>query len=521
MKPDRNDLLRPGPVPAATHLLSCAKGHGLPLLITAVLLLGLTSTSIAQPTKYPLGDIPLPEEVYQKLLKVRPQDQVQMLEQALPTSYDARDDGIVTPAKNQGNCGSCWAFATVGAMESHLLKELGVGPENLSEQQQVSCNTANYGCDGGYSTAVRYWEGPPQPDKGPLDEAVFPYTASDVTDCYEPLAEQMPYRITGFHTVPSTTEGFKISLHEDGPSYWRFTVYSDFYTYWGANSPGAVYRNAGGTLEGGHAVLLIGWDDAKDAFLCKNSWGTGGPNGDGTFWIAYDGHAHSLGFGMINFDVVPLACSSNSDCDDGLFCNGAETCVSGVCQSGTPISCPDNGDWCDGNEVCDEASESCLSINAPCEGELCVEAGQYCAPLSCGSNGCEDGEDCHNCPSDCISGPGSGTEKACFKGVADGSCHPVKETVACIDCSPGYCCGDGVCTGAETETNCAIDCAGTPGTEICDDTIDNDNDSFVDCADSDCTNDPACSECALKKDPCTANSDCCSGRCNLNQGVCL
>ena len=498
------------------------------MLVMAAILLGYGQVVNAEPGKQALGDIPLPPEVYKKYLKVRPTDKLATASaEALPTAYDARDEGIVTPAKNQGSCGSCWAFATVGAMESHLLKEYGVGPENLSEQQQVSCNTANYGCSGGYSTAVRYWEGPPNPDKGPLDEAVFPYTASDATTCYEPDGDQIPYRITAFYTVPATTGDFKTSLLNDGPSYWRFTVYDDFYTYWNQYSPGAVYVNQeGSNYRGGHAVLLIGWDDAKNAFLCKNSWGSGGPNGDGTFWIAYSGHTNNLGFGMVNFTVVALdTCTSNEQCDDGVYCNGIEACVAGVCQAGTPVSCADNGVYCDGVEVCDEASQSCVSRNPPCEGQSCIEEGQYCEPLSCGNGTCDLGENCHNCP-DCISGPGRGTVADCFKGVADGICHPKKETEACIDCSPSYCCGDGVCTPPETSDNCLIDCGNEPAVEICDNGVDDDGDGLVDCDDLDCTNSTICKPepppgCAAKKDSCNIDSDCCSGRCNESKGVCL
>jgi len=492
----------------------------LPWILSGLLLL-VGGNAPADPKRYPLGDIPLAPEVYKRFLKPRGAD----MAVTLPSSYDARTEGIVTPAKDQGNCGSCWAFATVGAMESHLLKELGVGPENLSEQQQVYCNTANYGCAGGYATAVRYWEAPPWPDKGPLDEAVFPYTANQATPCYEPISEQMPYRITNYHTVPTTTADFKQSLYVDGPSYWRYTVYSDFYTFWGASNPGAVYVNTGGTYEGGHAALLIGWDDNKGALLLKNSWGGGGPNGDGTFWIAYQGHANNLGFGMMNFDVVALStCTSDADCDDGVHCNGAETCgAAGACQAGTPVSCGDNGLYCDGVEVCDEESNSCMSANAPCQGEICVEDGDYCQPQTCGNDICDQGESCHNCPSDCISGTGSGTEAACFKGVADGVCHPVKETTACIDCSPGYCCGDGVCTAdAENSLNCALDCGNEPPSEICNNGIDDDGDNLADCDDPDCAGSGYCPPtCGPKKAACGANEDCCSGRCNLSKAVCL
>jgi hypothetical protein len=521
------------PTALACHLQFDLKWFQAATFGLIVSLLALSSTDAgADPKRFPLGDIPLPDAVYQRYLKAPPfMDQsTSSLELALPASYDARDEGIVTPAKNQGSCGSCWAFATVGAMESHLLKALGVGPENLSEQQQVSCNTANFGCDGGYSTAVRYWEAPPQPDKGALDESVSPYSASDTTACYEPSGEQMPYRITNFHTLPADTLSFKTSLIEDGPSYWRYTVYSDFYTFWGSYNPGAVYINAGGTYEGGHAVLLIGWDDAKGAFLVKNSWGTGGPNGDGTFWIAYDGHLNNLGFGMVNFDVVAIAtCSSHADCDDGVYCNGAEMCgAGGTCEAGTPVSCADDGLFCNGSEQCSEAAMACISVNPPCGlDEQCIEDGQYCALLSCGNGVCEIGEDCSTCPSDCISGPGGGTEQACFKGVADGSCRPNKEDASCIDCSPGYCCGDGVCTvGAEDSFNCALDCGSEPIAEICDNGLDDDGDGATDCADSDCSTFSGCLEpppqdCGLKKDTCSTGSDCCSGRCNTNQGVCL
>jgi C1A family cysteine protease len=70
----------------------------------------------------------------------------------LPTSYDWRTKGIVTPVKNQGGCGSCWAFSSVAIMESAILKA-GGPTTNLSEQFLVSCNTKGFSCaGGGYDT---------------------------------------------------------------------------------------------------------------------------------------------------------------------------------------------------------------------------------------------------------------------------------------------------------------------------------------------------------------------------------
>ena len=68
----------------------------------------------------------------------------------LPANFDWRQKNGVTPVKDQGNCGSCWTFSTIGAVESHYLIKYGQF-RNLSEQQLVDCAGAydNNGCDGG------------------------------------------------------------------------------------------------------------------------------------------------------------------------------------------------------------------------------------------------------------------------------------------------------------------------------------------------------------------------------------
>jgi hypothetical protein len=400
--------------------------------------------------KYKLGDFALPDDFYAKHLKHSALD----MAGELPASYDARNEGIVTSAKNQGSCGSCWAFASVGAFESHLLKAYGVGPEDLSEQQQVSCNTAMLGCSGGSATAIRYWE-----SKGPENESYFPYTASDATECLEEQNAQLSYQVTDWHTVPATVSDFKNSLYTYGPSYFRFDVHSDFYTYWNNGSPGQVYVNQTASYQGGHAILLIGWDDSKGAYLCKNSWGeNSGPNNDGTFWMAYSGHANDLRFGMANFSLTPAGCSSDADCDNGVYCDGEEMCVSGSCQAGTAVTCADDGIFCNGSEVCNEATHQCGNSGDPCgTSTTCNEDLDQCVSL-CGNGVCDAGENCSSCPSDCISGPNGGTCGACFKGACDGTCHPKKEDFTCSDCWSSYCCGDGVCEGAENTLNCAVDC---------------------------------------------------------------
>lgn len=493
------------------HRRTVAKWLGGIVLIVCLTFVGGQDTFTQDWSQvHPLGDIPLDPLEYARHVRVYPESTVA----GLPWSYDAREVAIVTPAKDQMSCGSCWAFASVGAIESHLLKAFGYGPADLSEQQQVSCNTSMLGCSGGNSAAIRYWE-----STGPVEETCFPYTGTDSTQCKDGC-EQLGYRVSDWHTVQASTDQFKNSLYTDGPSYWRFDVYADFYTYWSYGSPGSVYVHSSGGYVGGHAVLLIGWDDSRGAFLCKNSWGEAdGPNGDGTFWIAYSGHTADLRLGMANFSLVStVVCTENADCEDG------EACTTDTChEAGAP------------GAYCSNVWPAC-GLEDGCCGPDCTE--QMDPDCKCGNGVCDVGEDCTSCPDDCIGGLG-GSCDSCFKGACDGVCHPVKEGPECSDCAAGYCCGDGVCEGNEDSFNCAVDCGPPPecGDGRCDegedqchcatdcglppsnesgqctDGIDNDCDQVTDCADSDCNDDAACI-CRLRGFECTDNSDCCSDWCH-------
>lgn len=201
----------------------------------------------------------------------------------LPASFSWMAQGMVTPAKNQGSCGSCWAFAAAGAFESKILMRGGL-QYDLSELQQVLCNTSMGGCSGGNMAALKYWY-----TAGPKEESCTGYdyyngSCNNMSSCL-----MLSYRTSGYYTVAtSSINEIKTSLSNDGPGYFRFDVYSDFFDYWYSAGNGDVYKQQTGAYDGGHAVEIIGWDDIKEAWLCKNSWGrTGGPNGDGTFWIAY------------------------------------------------------------------------------------------------------------------------------------------------------------------------------------------------------------------------------------------
>ncbi|QTA85719.1 Peptidase, C1A family [Desulfonema magnum] len=249
----------------------------------------------------------------------------------LPEIFDWRDKGVVTRAKDQryivtppddqGRCGSCWAFGAVGAFESKIMMA-GGAEYDLSEQQQISCNRNNqYGCCGGYVNAALFWR-----YRGPVRESCSGYGDYNTGDscgcrfappyihCAEVFCDtlescdELPYRTDRYYSVDTTDiNEIKLSLSEDGPSPLGFDTYTDFQNFWNTGSPGEVYRHSDGSRSGGHIVLLIGWDDGKQAWLCKNSWGERGPNNDGTVWIAYSGHITDLRFVMANFTIKNTA----------------------------------------------------------------------------------------------------------------------------------------------------------------------------------------------------------------------
>lgn len=280
--------------------------------------------------KHPLGDTGLPSNYSQKirdLSKLRPADS------ANPAAFDWRAYGKVTPAKDQQLCGNCWAFAAVGVLESKLLIT-GKPSYDLSEQFPTSCNTSMAGCYGGSMASLQFWE-----TEGPMMEACtgFPSAdganrpCSDLSSC-----AQMNAHGAGYYTVDmSNNENIKTSTMYDGPGYFRFVVHTDFFNFWNSAASGTVYTNTANSPEGGHAVLIIGWSNAKQAWLLKNSWGqNAGPQGDGTFWMAYTGHVADLGFGMANLETVVVPPASDCTCDAG--CDAVRT-TAGTLNTTGPV----------------------------------------------------------------------------------------------------------------------------------------------------------------------------------------
>ncbi len=195
-----------------------------------------------------------------------------------PATFDWICLGAVTAPKNQGTCGSCWAFAGTAAMESAVAARIGFLLD-LSEQQVILCNPYGYGCDGGWMTgAYAVFDG-----YGAVGEECMPYEGDDSGPCSEEDCA-VEARGEGYVEFGSTVRELKSALLEH-PIAVAMTVYEDFHEY-----AGGCYEHEGsGSIN--HAVLLVGWDDAycdgSGAWLCKNSWGTAWGD-SGFFYIAYN-----------------------------------------------------------------------------------------------------------------------------------------------------------------------------------------------------------------------------------------
>ena len=184
-----------------------------------------------------------------------------------PEEVDWREKGAVTPVKNQGSCGSCWAFSATGSLEGGNFLATGK-LISLSEQQLVDCDPKSHGCGGGLMTnAFQYVKA-----HGLCTEEDYPYHAKD-EDCKDTQCESA-IKITGYEETPEFDGAALKQAVAKAPV--SVAVEADSAVFQMYKS-GVVDSTACGTSLN-HGVLAVGYTD--EYWIVKNSWGANwGDNG--------------------------------------------------------------------------------------------------------------------------------------------------------------------------------------------------------------------------------------------------
>lgn len=194
----------------------------------------------------------------------------------LPESFDAREQwpAGVHEIRDQGQCGSCWAFGATEALSDRFQIEKDTQVV-LSPQHLVSCDTTNFGCNGGYLD--RAWDF--MHHTGVVSDECYPYTSGETGkdgECFDHCVGSADDEFDTFSSektiMTTNVEKTKQAIFSEGPVEAAFMVYQDFMSY-----KGGVYRHTTGSLLGGHAIKAIGWgvEDGEEYWIMANSWGTG------------------------------------------------------------------------------------------------------------------------------------------------------------------------------------------------------------------------------------------------------
>ena len=186
---------------------------------------------------------------------------------AAGNAIDWRTKGAVTPVKDQGQCGSCWAFSATGNIEGAWVVA-GHTLTSVSEQELVSCDTTSHGCSGGLmSNAFNFLL---KNRNGTIvTEASYPYVSGGG---YAPACEvkgTAGATITSYKDLPKDEAALTSYVFSNGPAAVAVDATS-WQTYRGGLMTNCISRQLD------HGVLAVGFDDSANPpfWIVKNSWGT-------------------------------------------------------------------------------------------------------------------------------------------------------------------------------------------------------------------------------------------------------
>jgi len=231
------------------------------------------------------------------------------INQDIPENFDAReqwpDCPTISEIRDQGGCGSCWAFGAVEAMSDRIcIHSNGKVNAHLSAENLVSCcYGCGFGCNGGFPGAAwSYWvkrgivtggnynssqgcqpyiipacEHHVDGDRPPCAEGPTPKCMKTCDGDYTVPYEKDLYFGSSSYSVKKHVKDIQLEIMNNGPVEGALTVYEDFPTY-----KSGVYQHVSGKALGGHAIRILGWgvEDGTPYWLIANSWNTDwGDNG--------------------------------------------------------------------------------------------------------------------------------------------------------------------------------------------------------------------------------------------------
>lgn len=187
----------------------------------------------------------------------------------LPSHVDWRKENLVTPVKNQQQCGSCWTFSATGSMEGQHAKKTGK-LISLSESQIVDCdvNGSDQGCNGGFMDgAFKYVI----TNGGIESELDYPYQPFDNKCSYN--KNKVVAKFKGYKDVKGGEAGLKEAVAKIGPISVGIDASNPSFQFY---KSGVYYEPECSTTMLDHGVLVVGYgttQNGSDFWLVKNSWG--------------------------------------------------------------------------------------------------------------------------------------------------------------------------------------------------------------------------------------------------------
>jgi len=217
-----------------------------------------------------------------------------------PKAWDWREHGAVTDVKNQGSCGSCWAFSATGNLEGQHFKKSGK-LVRFSEQQLVDCDKVDQGCNGGLmEDAFKHLQ-----TTGAMAEDDYAYTGSDDECKFDKT--KVTTNVTGYKFAADQNEdNIAKMLYETGPLAVAINATPLQFYFWGVFDPWFQWICDPTGLN--HGVLIVGYGNngSKDYWIVKNSWGSWWGE-SGYFRIVKGTGACGINTYVISAEVSPVA----------------------------------------------------------------------------------------------------------------------------------------------------------------------------------------------------------------------